>query len=49
MPLDQQVRVRGRAEVVSDEEADAYFATTAAVEPDQRVGVETITADARLF
>ncbi len=27
MPLDEQVRVRGRAEVVSDEEADAYFAT----------------------
>jgi pyridoxamine 5'-phosphate oxidase len=27
MPLDKQVRVRGRAEVVSDEEADAYFAT----------------------
>ena len=25
--LDKQVRVRGRAEVVSDEEADAYFAT----------------------
>src|SRR6266511_4410810 len=27
MPLDKQVRVRGHAEVVSDEEADAYFAT----------------------
>jgi pyridoxamine 5'-phosphate oxidase len=27
MPLDKQVRMRGRAEVVSDEEADAYFAT----------------------
>ena len=27
MPLDKQVRVRGRAKVVSDEEADAYFAT----------------------
>jgi pyridoxamine 5'-phosphate oxidase len=27
MPLDKQVRVRGRAEVVNDEEADAYFAT----------------------
>ena len=27
MPLHKQVRVRGRAEVVSDEEADAYFAT----------------------
>jgi pyridoxamine 5'-phosphate oxidase len=27
MPLDKQVRVRGRAEIVSDEEADAYFAT----------------------
>jgi pyridoxamine 5'-phosphate oxidase len=27
MPLDRQVRVRGRAQVVSDEEADAYFAT----------------------
>ena len=27
MPLNKQVRVRGRAEVVSDEEADAYFAT----------------------
>src|SRR6201997_2112629 len=27
MPLDEQVRVRGHAEVVSDEEADAYFAT----------------------
>jgi pyridoxamine 5'-phosphate oxidase len=27
MPLDKQIRVRGRAEVVSDEEADAYFAT----------------------
>jgi pyridoxamine 5'-phosphate oxidase len=27
MPLDKQVRVCGRAEVVSDEEADAYFAT----------------------
>jgi pyridoxamine 5'-phosphate oxidase len=27
MPLDKQVRVRGRAEVVSDEEANAYFAT----------------------
>jgi pyridoxamine 5'-phosphate oxidase len=25
MPLDKQVRVRGRAEVVSDEEADAYL------------------------
>ena len=29
MPLDKQVRVRGRAEMVSDEEADAYFATRA--------------------
>ena len=29
MSLDRQVRVRGRAEVVSDEEADAYFATRA--------------------
>jgi pyridoxamine 5'-phosphate oxidase len=27
MPLDKQVRVRGHAEVVRDEEADAYFAT----------------------
>jgi pyridoxine/pyridoxamine 5'-phosphate oxidase len=27
MPLEKQVRVRGRAVVVSDEEADAYFAT----------------------
>jgi pyridoxamine 5'-phosphate oxidase len=27
MSLDKQIRVRGRAEVVSDEEADAYFAT----------------------
>jgi pyridoxamine 5'-phosphate oxidase len=27
MRLDKQVRVRGHAEVVSDEEADAYFAT----------------------
>jgi pyridoxamine 5'-phosphate oxidase len=27
MSLDRQVRVRGRAAVVSDEEADAYFAT----------------------
>ncbi len=27
MSLDRQVRVRGRATVVSDEEADAYFAT----------------------
>jgi pyridoxamine 5'-phosphate oxidase len=27
MPLDKQVRVRGRAKVVNDEEADAYFAT----------------------
>ena len=27
MPLDKQVRVRGHAKVVSDEEADAYFAT----------------------
>jgi pyridoxamine 5'-phosphate oxidase len=27
MPLDKQVRVRGRADVVTDEEADAYFAT----------------------
>jgi pyridoxamine 5'-phosphate oxidase len=27
MPLDKQVRVRGYAKVVSDEEADAYFAT----------------------
>ncbi len=27
MSLDRQVRVRGRAEVVNDEEADAYFAT----------------------
>jgi pyridoxamine 5'-phosphate oxidase len=27
MPLDRQVRVRGRAEVVSDQEASAYFAT----------------------
>jgi len=29
MPLDKQVRVRGRAEMVSDAEADAYFATRA--------------------
>jgi pyridoxamine 5'-phosphate oxidase len=29
MSLDRQVRVRGRAEMVSDEEADAYFATRA--------------------
>jgi len=29
MSLDRQVRVRGGAEVVSDEEADAYFATRA--------------------
>ena len=29
MSLDRQVRVRGRAELVSDEEADAYFATRA--------------------
>jgi pyridoxamine 5'-phosphate oxidase len=28
-PLERQVRVRGHAEVVSDEEADAYFATRA--------------------
>jgi len=27
MPLTKQVRVRGRAEVLRDEEADAYFAT----------------------
>lgn len=27
MPLERQVRVRGRVEVVSDAEADAYFAT----------------------
>ncbi len=27
MPLDRQVRVRGRAEIVTEEEADTYFAT----------------------
>ena len=27
MPLDKQVRVRGRAEIVSEDEADAYFTT----------------------
>jgi Pyridoxamine 5'-phosphate oxidase len=47
--IDKQVRIRGRAGVVSSAEADPYFATPSPIKPNQRVSFETVAADARLF
>ena len=42
--LRRQIRIRGAVEIVTDAEADAYFASARPRQPDRRLGVEAVAA-----